>query len=131
MESSTIRPSVRFPRAELPPGTRKVVTLKGREVVVFNVDGDLYALFDRCPHQQAPLHAGPLHGTSLPSDDVGDMTYGMEGRVLRCPWHHYEFDLENGRCMADGKRLRVRTYRVREEENEIVVDTARPGEDGP
>lgn len=122
-------PAVRFPKSELPPGTRKVVTLGKREVAVFNVNGELYAVFDRCPHQQAALHAGVLHGTSLPSSrGVGHMEYGLHERVLRCPWHHYEYDLADGRCLADPKRLRVRTYRVREEGDEIVVDAAHPGD---
>ena len=38
--------------------------------------------------------------------------------MLRCPWHQYEYDLETGRCLADPERLRVRTYRVVEEELE-------------
>jgi nitrite reductase (NADH) small subunit len=124
----TTRPSVSFPKSELPPGTRKVVTLGSRDVTVFNVDGELYAVFDRCPHQQAPLHAGLLHGTFLPSNSVGHMEFGLHERVLRCPWHHYEFDLADGRCLADGRRLRVRTYRVREVGDEVVVDTAHPGD---
>jgi len=126
MESGQARTSVRFPSGELPPGARKVVTLAGREIAVFNVAGELYAVFDRCPHQHAPLHAGVLHGTSLPGNPVGHMDFGLRDRVLRCPWHHYEFDLADGRCLADGRRLRVRTYRVRQEGDEVVVDTGHP-----
>jgi nitrite reductase (NADH) small subunit len=128
MESTQAETSVRFRKEDLPPGARKVIMLGTRPVAVFNVAGELYAIFDRCPHQQAPLHYGVLHGTSLPGNRVGNMDYGLHERVLRCPWHHYEFDLATGRCLADGDRLRVRTYRVREDGDEVVVDTGHPGD---
>jgi nitrite reductase/ring-hydroxylating ferredoxin subunit len=41
--------------------------------------------------------------------------------VLRCPWHHYEFELASGRCLADPTRLRVARYEVEEEEESYVV----------
>jgi nitrite reductase (NADH) small subunit len=116
--------TVRFPKAELPPGTRRVVVIGRREVLVFNVDGTHYAVFNRCPHQQAPLSPGFLDGTTLPTEEVGVYRYGMDGRVLRCPWHKYEFDLATGRCLVEGSRLRVRTYVVREEGEDLVVDAA-------
>jgi len=38
---------------DIPPGGRKVVRLEGREVGVFNLDGEFYALKNSCPHQAA------------------------------------------------------------------------------
>jgi nitrite reductase/ring-hydroxylating ferredoxin subunit len=38
-----------------------------------------------------------------------------------CPWHRYEFDLATGRCVADPARLRVATYRIEVEGDEIAV----------
>jgi 3-phenylpropionate/trans-cinnamate dioxygenase ferredoxin subunit len=114
--------SFRFPKEELPPGARKLVHAGRREVAVFNVDGTYYAIFNRCPHHQAPLHLGPIGGTSLPSQQPGVREYGLEGRVLRCPWHHYEYDLATGRCLADPDHLRVRTYDVREDGDDLVVE---------
>lgn len=108
-----------FPKTELPAGGRRLVMLGPREVAVFNVDGTLYALFNRCAHHQAPLIAGELGGTNVRSD-AGQLVRGLDGRVLRCPWHHYEFDLATGRCIAD-TRLRVATYEVHEEGEEIAV----------
>jgi 3-phenylpropionate/trans-cinnamate dioxygenase ferredoxin subunit len=111
---------IRFPKTDLPEGARKVVMMGRREIAVFNVGGRLYAIFNRCPHHQAPLHTGPIYGTSMPGA-VGEYKYGLEGRVLRCPWHHYEYDLDTGRCLADPERLRVKTYRIREEGEDIAV----------
>jgi nitrite reductase (NADH) small subunit len=112
--------TIRFPKAELPPGGRKVVNVGRRELVVFDVRGKLYAIFNRCPHHQAPLDRGPVGGTNVPSEP-GKLEYGMDGQVLRCPWHHYEFDLATGRCLADPERLRVRTYDVAAVGDEIVI----------
>ena len=42
--------------AEIPPGGRKLVTIRGREIGVFNLDGAFYALVNRCPHQAAILN---------------------------------------------------------------------------
>jgi len=112
------RPRVSFPRAELPRGGSTVVKLGVREVVVYDVDGELFALFNRCPHQQAPMCEGPRGVTALPSG-VGEFVIG--GLVVRCPWHGYEFDLRSGRCNADPDRFRLATYEVREEGDEVVV----------
>ena len=86
-----------------------------------NGDGALFAVFNRCPHQQAPLSKGSLTGAVLPTSIVGERKYGLELGVLRCPWHKYEFDLTTGRCLADPERLRIATYEVREEGDEIAV----------
>jgi nitrite reductase/ring-hydroxylating ferredoxin subunit len=109
-----------FPAEELPAGGCKVVVSGRREIAVFNVDGKLYALKNRCPHQQAPLAAGAVGATRLASE-VGTYRDGLEGRILRCPWHSYEFDLDTGRCLVEGDRFRVATYEVKRENEEIAV----------
>ena len=40
---------------DIPPGGNKVVTLEGRDVVVFHANGEFFALLNRCPHAGAPL----------------------------------------------------------------------------
>jgi 3-phenylpropionate/trans-cinnamate dioxygenase ferredoxin subunit len=112
-----------FPKSELPPGRRRVVTVGRREIVVVNSNGALYAVFNRCPHQQAPLDRGIVSGATVQPADapVGTFAYAFEGRILRCPWHHYEFDLDNGSCLADPARMRIAVYEVREEGEEIAL----------
>ena len=46
--------------------------------------------------------------------------------MLRCPWHHYEYDMTTGICPADPKRYRVATYEVAQTDEEIVVLAPRP-----
>jgi nitrite reductase/ring-hydroxylating ferredoxin subunit len=108
---------------ELPPGARRVVRAGGRDIAVFNVDGRLYALRDTCPHQGARLSAGAIGGTMLPSAPH-EYVYGLEGRVIRCPWHKFEFDLESGRSLHDPEGMRVTTYCVRVEDGVVVLDAA-------
>ena len=107
---------------ELPPGTRRVVDLDGRSIGVLNVDGTLYAVRNVCPHQGAELCAGTVGGTMLPSEPLV-YVYGLEGHVLRCPWHGWEFDLETGEKLFDPTcRARVKTYPVSVEDGNVVVD---------
>src|SRR4051812_24024588 len=48
------------PVDELPPGTRKFLTIDERPIAVFNIKGEFFGLLNRCPHQGAALCEGPL-----------------------------------------------------------------------
>lgn len=107
---------------ELASGERRVVRVDGREIGVLNVDGRLYAVRNRCPHQGAELCRGTVGGTMLPSDPK-EYRHGLEGRVLRCPWHGWEFDLESGEKLFDPSgHVRMKTYPVEVEVGNVVVD---------
>ncbi|NOU94832.1 Rieske 2Fe-2S domain-containing protein [Paenibacillus sp. LMG 31456] len=96
---------------EILPGQKKIVSLEGLSIGVFNVHGTYYAVKNSCPHQQAPLCVGKVSGTTLPSKP-GEFLYGREGEILRCPWHGWEFDLTNGHSLFDPNRCWVKTYEV-------------------
>jgi nitrite reductase/ring-hydroxylating ferredoxin subunit len=113
------RTRISFPKCELPQGGRKLLTVGKREIAVFNVANALYAIFNRCPHHRAPLIAGVVGSTNVPSG-VGVFRRSTSASVLKCPWHQYEFDLSTGRCLAS-ERLRVATYEVKVEGDEIAV----------
>ena len=61
--------------AEIPPGGRKLVTVRGRSIAVFNLGGEFFGLFNRCPHQGGPMCEGILTGliesVGLPVQTVG------------------------------------------------------------
>jgi nitrite reductase (NADH) small subunit len=105
--------------AELPPGTRKLVMVNDHEIGVFNVGGSYYALLNRCPHRAGPLCKGRLRPLVL-ADEVRQVEYTREDEILKCPWHQWEFDLKTGVALYDAK-LRVRTYRVVQEEDTIAL----------
>jgi len=112
---------------EIPPGNRKIVVpFRGRAGIgVFNVNGELYALRNICPHKRGPLCTGELTGRinapAPPSVDEAELHVDGEGEVLRCPWHQWPFDIATGRCLVDPS-VRVKTYLVRVVGNDIVVD---------
>ena len=107
---------------DIPPGGRKIVRLEGREVGVFNVDGAFYALKNSCPHQAARVCLGRVLGTALPSD-VYEYRYGQEGRILRCPWHAWEYDIATGQSVFD-PNVRIVTYPVEVCDGEVAVTIA-------
>lgn len=105
--------------AELPPGQRKIIKVAGREIGVFNLNGSFYALRNVCPHKGAPLCRGRLRPLVI-SDGVSHIDYRREGEVLKCPWHLWEFDIKTG-CALHDEALRVRTYSVVQEGDEVVL----------
>lgn len=65
------------------------VTLAGRGFLLVEVSGELHAVPRRCPHQLGPLTAA-----------------GLDGAVVRCPWHGDRFDIRSGENLS-GRRCRL------------------------
>jgi len=72
--------------AEIPPGTRKVFTVGGRPIGIFNLDGEFYGLLNRCPHQGGSLCDGLITGLAV-GDRPGEFRMIRMGEMVRCPWH--------------------------------------------
>ena len=87
-----------------------IVTVKNLEIGIFKVDDGYYAWRNMCPHAAAPVCAGHVGGTTLPSS-VYQYRYGKDRQILRCPWHGWEFDLTNGTHLADPS-VKLRGYPV-------------------
>jgi nitrite reductase (NADH) small subunit len=105
--------------ADVPPGGRVIARAGRVSVGVFNVDGTFYALANVCPHMGAPLCLGPLTGTNLPSAPA-TYVWGAQGRIVRCPWHKWEFDVRTGEALFD-PRVRTRAYPVAVEDGDVAV----------
>lgn len=89
--------SVRLPvpADKLPAsGGRSLFEQDGKSLALFNVDGQLYAIDDGCPHQGASLCGGRL-----------------QGRVIQCCAHGLRFDLTSG-YLLNSTQLKVATYPV-------------------
>jgi 3-phenylpropionate/trans-cinnamate dioxygenase ferredoxin component len=80
---------------DLPPGTGKAFTIADRRIAFFNVDGRIFAIDDRCPHEGASLAEGTLDGTTV-----------------ICPWHTAEFDVTCGKVLCPPAVEDVRSYPV-------------------
>ncbi|MBW1832328.1 MAG: Rieske (2Fe-2S) protein, partial [Deltaproteobacteria bacterium] len=65
---------------ELPEGRVKAVTCKHRTLCLTHFEGQFAALDNKCPHQGGPLGEGSI-----------------EGGLLRCPWHGWDFDPLTGK----------------------------------
>jgi nitrite reductase/ring-hydroxylating ferredoxin subunit len=113
---------------DIPPGSRKVIVVNGREIGVFNVNGEYFAVLNRCPHQGGPLCSGRQTGF-LVAPTPGDYQLSRAGEVIRCPWHGWEFDLRTGQSWCEPSRVRVRRYDVSVESGETLV-AAVPDSDG-
>ena len=108
-----------LPLSDLPPGASAVVEAFGTMVAVFNVEGRIFAVGNNCPHHGEPLCRGRVSGTHLPSRPH-EYRYGREGRVLVCPWHGWEFDIESGQALFDPS-VRVKVHEARVEDGQIVL----------
>jgi nitrite reductase (NADH) small subunit len=105
---------------DLPPGQMTTCTIGNRQVCVANASGRLVAFRDACPHQGARLSQGTIGGTmihSLPQR----YAYGLEGCVIRCPWHGWEFDMRFGHALFDPGKRRIASYDVSVENGDIIV----------
>jgi len=99
------------PMEEFGEGERRIVSHGRISIGVFRVNHQFHAVRNFCPHEGAELCRGPLTGTNLPAERAGEMEWGAEGYVLRCPWHAWEFDIRNGQSFT-GTKMRVKTYPV-------------------
>src|SRR5215469_16560822 len=87
---------------------QKLVRKNGRQVLVIETGGKLFAIANRCPHEGYPLSEGTLG----------------PGCVLTCNWHNWKFDLASGTALVG--RDPVRTYEVAEKGGEIFIDFRDP-----
>ena len=105
---------------EIPDGGRKLVTLNGRDIGVFNLGGDYFALLNRCPHQGGALCNGTLVGL-VTSSEPGVFHHTRPGEMLKCPWHGWEYDVRTGQSWCDPEDTKVRAYPVTIEPGERLV----------
>jgi nitrite reductase/ring-hydroxylating ferredoxin subunit len=105
---------------EIARGTSKIVKVNGREVGVFNIGGEFFALANRCPHQGGALCRGKIGGLVL-SDGPGDYRVVRPGEFVKCPWHGWEFDIRTGQSWCDPKSTKVRAFQVAVTPGEEIV----------
>ncbi|RJF69745.1 Rieske (2Fe-2S) protein [Rhodopseudomonas palustris] len=106
---------------QIPAGERLVVTVEGREIGIFNVDGEYLAVGNRCPHEGASLCKGRLTGV-IEASEPGSYRVSRRGEMVRCPWHGWEFDLRTGRSWCDPSRTKVKSYELKVEPGGALVE---------
>lgn len=107
--------------SEVPRGSTRIVEIDGRNIgIIRTSDGRIYALRNVCPHHGAPLCAGQVTGRMSVSQPH-EYAYDLEETLVRCPWHGYSFNLEDGRSDVRPETFRTRSYRVAIEDGNVVV----------
>lgn len=102
-------------------GKRLAVTVGRREIAIFNVGGEYYALANTCPHEGGPLCEGFITGIAL-SDGPNDYRIERKGEFIRCPWHGWEFDIRTGQSWCDPKSVRARQFSIHVETGDRLVE---------
>jgi len=106
---------------QIPPGRRLLVTLGGREIGIFNIAGEYFAIGNRCPHNGASLCKGRIVGL-VEASEPGCYQFSRRGEFVRCPWHGWEFDLRTGKSRCEPDRTKVRSYDLKVEPGGALTD---------
>jgi 3-phenylpropionate/trans-cinnamate dioxygenase ferredoxin subunit len=89
---------------ELLPGEHKVAWDGDTPIVVFNYDGDYYALEDRCSHEDFELSAG---------------LFDADEATVECALHGAKFDVRDGRVLCAPAYLPVPKFPVKVEDGAV------------
>ncbi len=97
------------PLVELPPGGMRLITWEDLEIGVFNCEGTVYAIEDRCSHDEGTLIEGELD---------------QEACTVECPRHGSRFDLKTGRPLTLPAYVPVDTFPVIVDEGTIKLEVS-------
>jgi 3-phenylpropionate/trans-cinnamate dioxygenase ferredoxin component len=97
------------PAAELADGQMRLVEVEGRKIGVFNCDGALYAIEDRCSHDDGPLAEGEFDPATC---------------TVECPRHGSLFDLTTGRPRTLPAYQPVETFPVTIEDGAVTLEVS-------
>ena len=90
---------------EIEPGQARVVEVMGKQIAVFNVDGQYCAIDNTCSHRGGPLADGDVSGYEV-----------------TCPIHGAKFDLRTGEVLGPPASQAVACYRIRATGADIEVE---------
>jgi len=91
--------------ADLPDGKGVAVQAGRRTVAVFRVGNDVFATANFCPHKGASLCEGEVICSE---------------KIVRCPWHHWNWHLDQGVLEAD-PRQKLRRFDVAIEGEDVIL----------
>jgi 3-phenylpropionate/trans-cinnamate dioxygenase ferredoxin subunit len=92
---------------ELPPGAMRLVEHDGRKIGVFNCEGTLRAIEDRCSHDDGPLAEGEFDTAAC---------------TVECPRHGSLFDLASGRPKTLPAYAPVQTFPAAVEDGNVILE---------
>ena len=93
---------------DLPTNSHKAVTVNGKEILLFNIDGVISAIGNICLHKGGPLSEGKIERK-------------YEGSYyITCPWHGWEYNVKTGKAPA-GYEDQQAVYDVLVKDGKIFV----------
>jgi 3-phenylpropionate/trans-cinnamate dioxygenase ferredoxin subunit len=95
------------PLSELAPGQKRLVRWEDLEIGVFNCAGTVYAIEDRCTHDDGPLVEGE---------------FDEQACTVECPRHGSLFDLTTGKPRTLPAYVPVDTFPVIIEDDTIKLE---------
>ncbi len=84
--------------------SNKCVEVNGKKIALFKIEKNIYALDDRCSHEEAALSEGDI-----------------EDHTVYCPLHYAQFDLATGKPLTLPATEHVRTYPVKIEDDKVLL----------
>lgn len=110
---------------EIQPGERMIVDIEETSVGIFNIDGELYTLENKCAHQGGPVCTGKQQGAIEaefvePGERVEEK-FSEDVPAIACPWHGFEYDVRTGEHVGDDS-YNLRTFDVVVEDGEVYID---------
>lgn len=105
---------------------RKVVAIEigGKTVGILRKGDVVHAFANHCPHHGAPMCRAQVAGTMRPSEP-NEYSYDLDGLVVKCPWHAYEFDVRTGEAMGGIIRSRLFIFHSEVRNGEAFVQLRR------
>jgi chlorite dismutase/nitrite reductase/ring-hydroxylating ferredoxin subunit len=94
---------------DLSPGASRRVYAAGEAVALFNVDGVVHAISNRCTHARASLSEGTVDARRC---------------AVTCPWHEGVFSLVSGQVLGGPPAAPVAVYRVKLEGDQVLIAPA-------
>lgn len=95
------------PTSDLPPGERMTVAWEDLEILVVNCDGEIFAIEDRCSHDDGDLAEGEIN---------------PERCAIECPRHGALFDLKSGKALTLPAYRPVETFPVKVDGETITLE---------
>jgi nitrite reductase/ring-hydroxylating ferredoxin subunit len=89
---------------DIPENGMKGFVVKGKKLLLANIDGDVCALSAVCTHLGGPLDKGQL-----------------DGKTIKCPWHASVFDATTGKAVGGPAKKDLEKYEVKVEDGEVFV----------
>jgi len=90
--------------SEVAQNQSKICEINGKQIAIFNVAGRFCAIENVCPHRGGPVGEGDLEGT-----------------VVTCPWHGWQFDVTTGASPVNPAAT-IKKFNCKVEGSDILVE---------